>query len=213
MLRRKELKRNIIYKFCCKHSFYRTQIARKVRLHEKSDCTLGRLKSRMSFIYKYEISTLTPFVKPRNILNLAVQNVHWIHCYIQSRVNPLFGAGFSPGPFIPAPVWPDVGRKSSPIVTKNYPKSSHISFYVKLRFFEITVKVTQSCGPLLLEILSPRTLKNCPIWSQWSAQTQWRLLEVQTIESTNLKLSQFNVHLWKYWSHTLLMLEEPQKYF
>ena len=31
--------------------------------------------SRTSFIYKYKTSTLTPFVKPRNILNLAVQNV------------------------------------------------------------------------------------------------------------------------------------------
>ena len=29
----------------------------------------------MSFIYKYKISTLTAFVKPHNILNLAVQNL------------------------------------------------------------------------------------------------------------------------------------------
>ena len=77
------MKRNIIYKFCCKHSFYRTQIARKVRLHEKSDCTLGRLKSRMSFIYKYEISTLTPFVKPHAILNLAVQTIFYIQYTLQ----------------------------------------------------------------------------------------------------------------------------------
>ena len=40
-------------------------------LHVKSDCMEGGLYSRMSFIYKYKTSTLTPFVKPRDILNLA----------------------------------------------------------------------------------------------------------------------------------------------
>ena len=31
----------------------------------------------MSFIYKYETSTLTPLVKPRNILNFATQNIFY----------------------------------------------------------------------------------------------------------------------------------------
>ena len=44
-------------------------------LHLKLDCMYGRMYSIMSFIYKYETSTLTPFIKPRNILNLAVQNI------------------------------------------------------------------------------------------------------------------------------------------
>ena len=38
--------------------------------------------SRKSFIYKYKTSTLTPFVKPRNVLNLAIQNLF----YVQSNV-------------------------------------------------------------------------------------------------------------------------------
>ena len=36
----------------------------KPGLHIKSDFTYGRLYSRMSFIYKNETSTLTPFIKP-----------------------------------------------------------------------------------------------------------------------------------------------------
>ena len=49
-------------------------------LHVKSDCMWGRLYSRMSFIYKYETSTLSPFVKPCDILNLAVRNV-FVHVF------------------------------------------------------------------------------------------------------------------------------------
>ena len=37
----------------------------------------GGLYSRMSFICKYKTSTLTPFVKPCNILNLAIQNIFY----------------------------------------------------------------------------------------------------------------------------------------
>ena len=43
------------------------------------------LYSRASFIYKFKTSTLTPFVKPRNLLNLAVRNI-FLHFYIQSWV-------------------------------------------------------------------------------------------------------------------------------
>ena len=49
---------NLAYSFCW------TWIAHK-----------GRLYSRMSFIYKYKTSTFTPFVKPCNMLNLAVWNI------------------------------------------------------------------------------------------------------------------------------------------
>ena len=38
----------------------------------------------MSFIYKYETYTLTPFVKPPNILNLATQNKFYIKLYVES---------------------------------------------------------------------------------------------------------------------------------
>ena len=39
---------------------------------------------RTLFIYKYKTYTLTPFVKPRNILNLAIQNVFNIQLYVES---------------------------------------------------------------------------------------------------------------------------------
>ena len=42
------------------------------------------LYSRTSFLYKYETSTLTPFVKPHNILNLAGQNILYLQSYVQS---------------------------------------------------------------------------------------------------------------------------------
>ena len=38
----------------------------------------------MSFIYKYKTSTLNPFVKPRDILNLAIQNIFYIQSYVES---------------------------------------------------------------------------------------------------------------------------------
>ena len=46
--------------------------------------------SRRSFIYKYDTSTLTPFVKQCNILNLAVLKVFYIQLYVEStfKYNP-----------------------------------------------------------------------------------------------------------------------------
>ena len=38
----------------------------------------------MSFIYKYKTSTLTPFVKPHNVLNLAVQKIFYVQLYMES---------------------------------------------------------------------------------------------------------------------------------
>ena len=48
----------------------------------------------MSFIYRYETSTLTPFVKPHDILNLAVQNVFYIQLYVESAF--MFNLGYTP---------------------------------------------------------------------------------------------------------------------
>ena len=45
----------------------------------------------MSFIDKYETSTLTPFVKPHNILNLAIPNIFYIQLYMESAFT------FNPG--------------------------------------------------------------------------------------------------------------------
>ena len=38
----------------------------------------------MPFIYKYKTSTLPLFVKPRDIINLAVQNVFYKQFYVES---------------------------------------------------------------------------------------------------------------------------------
>ena len=50
------------------------------------DCTLGRLCSRMSFIYKFKTLTLAPFVKPHAVFNLAI----WVQilCTIRLTYNP-----------------------------------------------------------------------------------------------------------------------------
>ena len=39
----------------------------------------------MSFIYKYETSTPTPFVKPHDVLKIAQQNIFYF--YVESRVD------------------------------------------------------------------------------------------------------------------------------
>ena len=38
----------------------------------------------MSFIYNYKTSTRTPFVKPHDILNLAVRNIFYIQSCVES---------------------------------------------------------------------------------------------------------------------------------
>ena len=63
-------------------------------LHVKSNCTLGRLYSRTSFIYKYKTSTLTPFVKPCDVLNLAIQNLFYTQLYVESTFTYNLGSTF-----------------------------------------------------------------------------------------------------------------------
>ena len=46
----------------------------------------------MSFINKYETSTLTPFVKPHNVLNLAIQNVFYVPLYVESAFTYKLGS-------------------------------------------------------------------------------------------------------------------------
>ena len=64
------------------------------RCHVKLDCTSGKLYSRTSFVYKCEASTLTPFVKPWKILNLAVQNGFYIQSYEESAFTCNVGSTF-----------------------------------------------------------------------------------------------------------------------
>ena len=61
-------------------------------------------------------------------------------------------------------VWPNVGVKSSPNVAKSYSRSSHSSFYIRVRFFKLAQKVTN----ILLVNLLTKTFKNRPIWSHWT---------------------------------------------
>ena len=61
-------------------------------------------------------------------------------------------------------MWPYVGVKSSPIVSKSCPKSTQSSFSVKMRFFKIAEKETYQLGNFF-EILLRRTIKKRPIWS------------------------------------------------
>ena len=44
----------------------------------------GRLYARISFIYKQETSTFTPFVRPHNVLILAVRNIFNIQSSMES---------------------------------------------------------------------------------------------------------------------------------
>ena len=48
----------------------------------------------MSFIYKYKTSTLTPFVKPHNVLNLAVQKIFYVQLYMESAF--MYNPGLTP---------------------------------------------------------------------------------------------------------------------
>ena len=50
----------------------------------ESDGMKGRLYSRTSFIYKYKTFLLTPFVKPCEVLKLAIQNVFYVQSYVDS---------------------------------------------------------------------------------------------------------------------------------
>ena len=55
-----------------------TQIAYKVRLH------ISWIGLKNVIYFKYETSTPTPFVKPRDVLNLAVQNVFYMQSFVES---------------------------------------------------------------------------------------------------------------------------------
>ena len=70
--------------------------------------------------------------------------------------------GTKPGQF-PHPVWPDVGVKSRPNVSKNDQKSSHNSVYIRERFYKIAQKVGSLLGYFCQKKLSTRIFKIRPI--------------------------------------------------
>ena len=65
--------------------------------------------SRMSFIYKYKTSTLTPFVKPCDILNLAIQDIFYIQSFVESTFT--YNPGLTLYSLIRMKVSKDIQRK------------------------------------------------------------------------------------------------------
>ena len=57
-----------------------------------SVCIFHNQKMHVYLIYKYKTYTLTPFVKPRNILNLAIQNIFYVQFCVESTFT------YNPGP-------------------------------------------------------------------------------------------------------------------
>ena len=55
----------------------------------------------MSFIYKNETSTLDPFVKPRDVLNLAVRNVFYVQSCMESAFTYNLGSTQHPQSTLP----------------------------------------------------------------------------------------------------------------
>ena len=54
------------------------------RIDHKGRLTVRQIHLKKPFIYKYKTSTLTPFVKPHEILNLALQNIFYAQLYMES---------------------------------------------------------------------------------------------------------------------------------
>ena len=68
-------------------------------------------------------------------------------------------------------VWPDFREKSSTIFFQKLPKKEPMQFLHKSEAFQNSPKSCQPFGLLLIDILSPRTFKNHPIWSHWNEFT------------------------------------------
>ena len=53
-----------------------------------------RIVLKTSFTFKYKICTLTPFVKPCNVLNIAVWNIFYVQLYMESAF--MYNPGLTP---------------------------------------------------------------------------------------------------------------------
>ena len=63
-------------------------------------------------------------------------------------------------------VWPDVGIKSSPNVSKSCAKYSHSSFFSKVKLSRIASNITNYLSTFVSRFLIKK-FKNCPNWSHW----------------------------------------------
>ena len=67
-------------------------------------------------------------------------------------------------------MWPDVGTQSSPNSSKSCQK---VTFLIRLQCFSKYPKRDEIFGLLFIQKLSPRTIKNCPIWSHWTGYSKF----------------------------------------
>ena len=84
-------------------------------MNQQMDCMYGKLSSRMWFIYNCETSTLTPFVKPRSILNLAVWNIFNIQSALRA-IQKLFYCKVPQKHMIISKKSPKMTKKSLPTI-------------------------------------------------------------------------------------------------
>ena len=80
------------------------------------------------------------------------------------------------------PVWPDVELKRSPNFTVSSPKSSLSRYYLEWMFFKVAQKAKKYLD-ILWKIVSPKSSKNCPIWSHcswWSPPQTYYIKILQT---------------------------------
>ena len=79
-------------------------------------------------------------------------------------------------------VWPDVELKRSPNFTVSSPKSSLSRYYLEWMFFKVAQKAMKYLD-ILWKIVSPKSSKNCPIWSHcswWSPPQTYYIKILQT---------------------------------
>ena len=81
-------------------------------------------------------------------------------------------------------VWPDIGIKSSPKFSRCCQKVALAVFTV----FQNSANCCHQFGLLLKKTLSPRTFKNCTIWSHW---LWWGLVTRQ-----ELLVERYFISLW-----------------
>ena len=74
------------------------------------------MNSRTSFIYKYETSTLTPFEKQHNVLNLAVRNIFYIQLYVESAFTYNPGLTIEEGPVTNSKIFAGAKTVESPMI-------------------------------------------------------------------------------------------------
>ena len=77
------------------------------------------------------------------------------------------------------PVWPDVGVKSCPNVTKSHSRSSQISFYIRVRFFKIAQRVAIILATFARDFVTKNFQKSPNLVTLSS--TDWLMMHTNTL--------------------------------